>query len=248
MSFRHSLLQAIPPAWRHRIVELKNSVWGGWRHHFYSHFGEDAFIDAYFRHKKHGFYVDVGAHHPKRYSNTALLYERGWRGINVEPDGHLISAFRRQRPNDINIQAGAGAREATIDFHRFSDPAVNTFSTENAERLKEKKWLKEVAVEKVKVRTLANILNENLPHDVSIDFLNVDVEDLDLEVLMSNDWSKFRPTLIAVEDRFFKLLHKDTSDIFKFLTNHNYVFMAKLGLTLIFINKETLENEPVVDH
>lgn len=234
---RHSLLKIIPPASRHRIVELKNAIWGGWRHHFYSHFGEDAFIDAYFRHKKHGFYVDVGAHHPKRYSNTALLYERGWHGINIEPDGHLISVFRRQRPGDINIHAGVGLYEGVIDFYRFSDPAVNTFSRENAERLKKKKWLKEIAVEKVKVRTLADVLNENLPVEVGIDFLNIDVEDLDLDVLKSNDWDRFRPTLIAVEDRKFNLLNPSASEIFSYLTDREYVFMAQLGLTLIFVNK-----------
>lgn len=78
--FRHKILKRIPPSWRHRVVELKNRIWGGWRHHYYSHCGEDVFVDAYFRNKKQGFYVDVGAHHPKRYSNTALLYERGGGG------------------------------------------------------------------------------------------------------------------------------------------------------------------------
>jgi len=240
--FRHQLLKYLPARWRHKAVELKNKIWGGWRHHYYSHCGEDVFVDSYFRNKKQGFYVDVGAHHPKRYSNTALLYERGWYGINIEPNSHAIKLFSKQRSRDINIHYGVGEREDVAEFHKFSDPAVNTFSMENSVRLKNKKWLTEVSVEKVRIRPLSAILDEFLPINTKIDFLDIDVEDLDIEVLRSNNWQKFRATLVAVEDRFFDILNPPNSPIYKYLLGQNYVYMAKIGLTLIFVDKETLSN------
>jgi FkbM family methyltransferase len=233
-----TLLMKVSPAWRSRIVEAKNMLWGGWRHHYYAHFGEDAYISSYFRHQKTGFYVDVGAHHPKRYSNTALLHEKGWRGINIDPDAYTISLFKRARPSDINLQVGVGAKEETLDFHRYSDGAVNTFSNERTEKLEEKKWLTEIAVEKVRVYPLHIILEKHLPAGAEIDFLNIDIEGLDVEALESNDWQKFRPRMIAIEDLGYDPLHPSESKIFQFLVGKEYIFIGQIGLTLIFLRKD----------
>lgn len=145
------------------------------------------------------------------------------------------------------MHCGVGAREEIREFHKFSDPAVSTFSTENAVRLKNKKWLTEVSVEKVQIRPLADILNEFLPIGTKIDFLNIDVEDLDIEVLRSNDWQKFRPVVIAVEDRFFDILNPSESQIYKYLLDRDYVYMAKIGLTLVFMDKNSIKHPVAVN-
>ncbi|MBP9816810.1 MAG: FkbM family methyltransferase [Candidatus Pacebacteria bacterium] len=243
-TLRNTILAALPSSWRRHAVELKNMFWGGWRHHYYSHCGEDVVIDAYFRGKPTGFYVDVGAHHPRRYSNTALLYERGWRGINIDADRQAMNLFRSRRPDDINLCSGVAEHEGTLELHRFSDPAVNTFSSENAARLRKKAWLDEVAVEQVPVRPLASILATHLPPGTAIDFLNVDVEDLDLEVLRSHDWVAHRPRLVAVEDRFYDPRAPQESTTYTYLKDRNYIFLAYIGLTLLFVDEGALPSRP----
>lgn len=244
-SIRNIILAALPSSWRRHAVELKNMFWGGWRHHYYSHCGEDVVIDAYFRGTPIGFYVDVGAHHPRRYSNTALLYERGWRGINIDADQQAMDLFKARRPDDINICSGVAEHEGTLELHRFSDPAVNTFSSENAARLRKKAWLDEVAVEHVPVQPLASILAAHLPPGTAIDFLNVDVEDLDLEVLRSHDWATYRPRLVAVEDRFYDPRVPEKSPTYMYLKDRNYIFLAYIGLTLLFVDGNTFTSRPL---
>jgi len=238
VGLRSLFLKILPPSWQSHVVEIKNMIWGGWRHHYYSHFGEDAYISSYFRTQKVGFYVDVGAHHPKRYSNTALLFEKGWRGINVDPDPYTISLFKRARPSDINLQIGVGVKDGVLNFHRYSDGALNTFSDKRTEKLQEKKWLTEISVEKVAVSPLRTILETYLPPKTEIDFLNIDIEGLDVEALQSNNWEKFRPRMIAVEDLGYNPLHPSDSPIFQFLVGQEYVFIGQIGLTLIFLRQD----------
>ncbi|MFM9973057.1 MAG: FkbM family methyltransferase, partial [Beijerinckiaceae bacterium] len=73
--------------------------------------------------KTDGFYVDVGAHHPFRFSNTCALYQSGWRGINIDADPALIAAFRRHRGRDINLSLGISDVPGTLAFHVFNEPA-----------------------------------------------------------------------------------------------------------------------------
>ena len=74
----------------------------------YSQEGEDLLLRRIFEHQKNGFYVDVGAHHPFRFSNTYLLYKCGWRGINIDAMPGSMRLFRRFRARDINIECGVG--------------------------------------------------------------------------------------------------------------------------------------------
>ena len=171
-SFSHSLLQFLPPSWRQPLVEAKNALWGGFRHHYYSQFGEDIALLSLLK-STTGFYVDVGANHPQRYSNTQLLYERGWRGINIEPNRAAVGRFKRKRTRDITLCLGVGKEEGSRTYYRFSDPAYNTFSREAAEALATKKWLSPLPKEQVPVLPLATILNQHLPRALKIHLLNI---------------------------------------------------------------------------
>jgi hypothetical protein len=77
--------------------------------------------------KTKGFYIDVGAHHPFRFSNTALFYKKGWQGINIEPDPSLIKNFNKYRTRDINLNFGVANEEKDLNFFIFNEPAFNTF-------------------------------------------------------------------------------------------------------------------------
>jgi len=175
----------------------------------YSQYGEDAalrgFMDVRCRTPGYrGFWVDVGAHHPTRFSNTRMFSEMGWRGINVDALKAAVGLFRRSRKRDVNVWTGVGGRKGTLDFFQFDEPAYDTFSRERVETLG-REWGRELkegvdfTVVKVPVVTLKDLLDEHLPAGQHIDFLTVDAEGMDLEILKSNDWTKYRPDFLLAE-------------------------------------------------
>ncbi|MDO8518314.1 MAG: SAM-dependent methyltransferase, partial [bacterium] len=94
------LKKYIPAAWHYRLSNIKRSLLG---YKTYAQFGEDWVLAELFTDTPRGRYVDVGAHHPKRYSNTYLLYKKGWHGVNIDPNPHTIELFAKARPGDTNI-------------------------------------------------------------------------------------------------------------------------------------------------
>ena len=168
--------------------------------HSYSQEGEDRILARIFEQKARGFYVDVGAHHPIFLSNTYLFYERGWRGINLDAAPGSMAAFKLQRPDDINLEMAIGEKPGSLMFHIFNDPALSTFNARVAKERDGVGTWRVVEIKPIEVRTLAQVLEEYLPAGKSIDYLSVDVEGLDLPVLRSNDWNRFRPEYILAED------------------------------------------------
>lgn len=149
--------------------------------------------------KMDGFYVDVGAFHPTLFSNTYFFYLNGWRGLNIEARPGSKRLFDRVRPKDINVELGVWRERATMTYHVIAeDSPMNSFSRDF---LKQIEMLEHVKQEiPVQALPLAEIFERYLPAGQTIDFLDVDVEGHDLEVLESNDWKKFRPKVIVVED------------------------------------------------
>ena len=171
----------------------------------YSQYGEDLVIDRLLGRPATGTYVDVGANHPHFLSNTKRFYRRGWRGVNIEPHVGLFQAFLAARPLDTNLNIGVGPSEGVLDFYHFDPHQNSTFSAKEAERYKSL-GEKLVDVTRVKVERLATVL-ENVGRRV--DFMSVDAEGIDLEVLQSNDWTRFRPVLVCVESGDFETRAED---------------------------------------
>lgn len=208
-------------------------------HRSYSQEGEDMIYRSFFEGRKNykGFYVDVGALHPYRYSNTLHFYKNGWRGINIEPTPGANKLFNIFRKKDININAGISANEGMLPFYCFSEPAVNSFSKNDADRLSATTDYKLSQVINVPTMPLAAVLDKYLPEGTVIDFLNIDAEGLDLEVLASNNWDRYRPLFIIIE---VKIDFKDIkgSEIYNYLINKNYELVAKTMRTSFFRHKE----------
>jgi len=184
--------------------------------------------------KKKGFYVDVGAHHPKRFSNTHYFYERGWRGINVEARPGSKKIFDKYRPRDVNLETAVSSESKTLIYYMFNDPALNGFSERIA---KSRNGLNDYKIiDKIEMNTqsLSVILDKHLSENKHIDFFNIDVEGLDYDVLKSNDWNKFRPSIILVEDSEFDLQNFSQSEIYRFLLKKEYNLIAKTFNTLFF--------------
>lgn len=221
----------VPYSLRFSFIDLKLKLLGQGSK-YYSQCGEDVVLLSIFQKQPKGFFVDVGAHHPTRYSNTYLLYKRGWRGINIDANPLSIALFKRDRAEDINILSGVAEKEGYMTYWMFSDPAVNSFSEKDAKKWFGKTWIKLLKKEQVKVNPLRVILEKYLPPDTDLDLLNVDTEGLDLQVLQSNDWEKFRPTVIVVEVENSNI---DSEDITSFLEKKGYKPHVKIGLSMIFI-------------
>lgn len=195
--------------------------------------GEDLILDRMLETQKNGFYVDVGAHHPLRFSNTYLFYQRGWRGINIDAEPGSMRLFNKFRPNDINIESGVSDKAGYMTYYRFNEPALNTFNEMEA-RLKNRLPYRIIQERTILVRRLDEILLENLGQYQQIDFLSVDVEGMDCEVLKSNDWSKFRPRFILVETLRTDLMNLSKCPVVQFLKGKGYKAVAKAYNTTFF--------------
>lgn len=202
----------------------------------YSQEGEDMILNRIFENQKNGFYVDVGALHPKRFSNTYLFYKKGWRGINIDAMPGSMIEFNRLRPEDVNLEIGVSRRKGELIYYIFNEPALNTFSEELA--LKRNGIGNYMLKEKIKIQTLplVEILREHYDRKEKIDFMTIDVEGLDLEVLESNDWNRFRPKVILVEelDQLSIIDIQERSEVYKFLVLNGFELVSKSKNTLFF--------------
>ena len=205
----------------------------------YSQEGEDLVLLRLLEDCDHGIYVDVGAHHPFRFSNTCLLYEKGWRGINIDARPGSMAPFRRFRPLDINLEVGINETTSRLEFFIFIEPALNTFDPGMAQARQAEGWALSHRVF-VECLPLSTILTRELPRlgASAIDLLSVDAEGLDLNVLRSNDWGRFRPRLIVVEILGADLSFSARSETTTFLSAVGYSPYAKLHNSVVFARNE----------
>lgn len=206
---------------------------GSWTWSF-SQEGEDLLLRRLMGERSRGFYVDVGAHHPRRFSNTTYFYMAGWRGMNIEPAPHAIDLFRRTRPRDINLGLGVAEAAGEMTYYLFDEPALNTFD-ETLKRQRESDTpYRSVGVSRVRVERLDRIFAEHLPIGQSIDFMSIDVEGFDLPVLRSNDWQVYRPHFVLAEALDFVLERAADHPMHKYMVAVGYELVAKTLNTLFY--------------
>jgi FkbM family methyltransferase len=207
-------------------------TWDPWVNRSWSQEGEDMVLRRVFE-KKTGFYVDVGAHHPKRFSNTYFFYRMGWSGINIDAMPGSMKEFDKYRRRDINLELGVAKQEGILNYYAFNEPALNTFSVSLAERRKSSEnnyYIKKII--KIKVKPLHEIFACHL-NGKKIDLLNVDVEGFDLNVLESNDWSKYRPRFVLAEILEDSLHNIQQDKVVQFMREQDYEVYAKL-MNMVF--------------
>jgi FkbM family methyltransferase len=214
---------------------------------WYSQYGEDAVVQGFFRARAwtptsrsalrpSGLYVDVGAHHPRHDSNTFAFYLAGWRGINIDAAPGSRNLFDRERPRDTNMEVAVSDREGPVTLKSWGHSVYNTLSAETADDYVRQKGQRIPDDVIVQARRLDNILSDVVPDGTKIDFLSIDVEGHDLAVLQSNDWARFRPDIVLVEDHHFTLENGTSRPIVTFLSNQQYTLMGWAGPTLLFRN------------
>ncbi len=211
------------------FYEIKNKIWLEFVHGSYSQHGEDLIIDKILGYKKKGFYVDIGAYDPHRFSNTKRFYLRGWHGINVEPNCVNFRKFTRERKRDINLNIGVGNSNSKLTFYQFIPDTLSTFSEKEANNYL-KHGYKLISKKKVNVQKLSAILQKYFVNK-SIDFISIDTEGYEMEVLKSNDWKKYKPKLFCIETNTGKshivetyLKHKGYTEVFRNKVNSVYLY------------------------
>jgi FkbM family methyltransferase len=162
----------------------------------YSANAEDVLLRRLFPGPEPGFYVDVGAGHPIWENDTKALSDRGWRGINVEPQEDFLAELRRERPHDVNLGVALSDAPGDQTYFEVENTGLSTLDPENAARAEAAG--RRVKSRTVPVRTLTQVLVENNAPS-RFEFLKVDVEGLEQAVLAGNDWQRFRPHVVMIE-------------------------------------------------
>lgn len=158
---------------------------------------EDVMLWRALKHVERGFYIDVGAWSPDQDSVTRAFYEKGWHGINVEPNPEFNAQLCARRPRDINLKLAVGDREAVLTMNFLGNPGLSTLDDGIAQKHQAAGW--KVNRQEVEVTTLAAIWQAHVPAGQEVHFLKVDVEGSEEAVLKGNDWQKYRPWVVVVE-------------------------------------------------
>lgn len=194
----------------------------------FSQEGEDMILDNLLEFKRRGFYIDIGAYHPRQFSNTMRFYQRGWHGLNVDAMPGSMKLFNRLRPRDINIEAGLSSVNEEMTYYIFKERALNTFDASGLERLRQAGY---VPIKKIPIRsyTIMEILDKYVDRNQEIDFMDIDVEGFDEKVISQMDFNKYHPNIIMLEKQGMK-----NSSI---LEDNGYRLAALTGRTAIYMKE-----------
>jgi FkbM family methyltransferase len=211
-----------------------------WIKSSYSQSGEDLIIKYIFDnlHIPRPSYIDIGAHHPFYLSNTALFYQNGSTGINIEPDPMLFALFPEYRKRDININIGIGTDTGSADFYVISTPTLNTFSKDEAERYADEGDYRITEVLKIKTDSINNVLRD-YNHGRFPDFLTIDAEGIDEIIIKSIDFTQDCPLVICIETLSFSGTGKSSKNtkITDFLLKNGYMIYADTFINTIFLRE-----------
>jgi hypothetical protein len=227
------LWRIVPSLLQTRLRQLKADLLDIYSTQSYAQEGEDMILRRIFEKRGDGFYVDIGAHHPKRFSNTYYFYRLGWSGINIDATPGSMACFHKVRPRDINLEIAIASGHRELTLFLFNEPALNSFDEALARRRNVGHY-RIIGEQKMGTRTLAETLAAHLPAGQAIDFLSLDVEGLDLDVLQSNDWQRFRPEYILTECLAANLQELTQSPVYQLLDENGYDFFAKTVHTVMF--------------
>jgi FkbM family methyltransferase len=205
----------------------------------YSQEGEDLLLESIMRQRgiacqKGGFYVDAGSHHPVRFSNTNLFYELGWSGLNFDPNEGIEELFEQARPRDKTFRLALSDYEGEADFYVYNEPALNGIDNDRSEELKDTIY-RLLKIEKVTTTMLGSALKQSRPQGMPRpNFLNVDVEGHEFQVLKGNDWEKYRFDFLLVEQRKSSPSQTKINEITSFLNELDYEQMAETPRTTLY--------------
>jgi FkbM family methyltransferase len=215
----------------------------------FSQVGEDVIINYLFRQLRieRPSYLDIGANFPVVGNNTYFFYNKGCRGVCIEPDPELYDKIRKARPGDTVINAGVGLNgNVTADLYIFPHPYTgwNTFSKSEAENKEKETGVKPREIRPTPLKTINEVIAAHFKPCPN--FLSIDVEGLDLEILRSLDYTKYRPEVICAETTSFSVSHKEEKieEIGRFLATKGYFAYADTFVNTIFCRSDAYKPTP----
>lgn len=211
----------------------------------YSQAGEDAIINFLFNDKglEKITYLDLGTNIPDFGNNTFLFYNKDSNGVCVEADSDLIANIKKIRPKDIILNLGVGNGKYDVaDFYVFNEASLNTFDRSEALERENQGTFNIARVDKVPLKTINNIIQENFSKYP--DFLSIDIEGLDLEVLKTLNFKMFPIPVICAESCTYSENHirPKNAEIIAFMLSQDYFIYADTYINTIFVNKAWFYN------
>lgn len=206
----------------------------------YAQTGEDIIIDFLIGAKKikNFTYLDIGANHPVKFSNTYKFYEAGYKGVCIEPDPYVYSVLTKKRPKDtcLNIGIGSSASDKA-ELYIMNYPGLNTFSKEEAEAHEKNNHGKIKEIIQVPLKTVEQVIDENFSGKSPV-FVNLDVEGLDEAIIKSFPFHKYRPAIFCIETVNYTddATSEKRKEIFDLMHAQGYKAFADTYINTIFIN------------
>ncbi len=204
----------------------------------YSQNLEDVMLQRALGHIRRGFYVDVGAYHPEIDSVTKAFYDRGWRGINIEPEKRGADYLKQARPDDLNLQVVIGEQAGVRLFHQIEGTGLSTANTDLAEKAAADHGF---AIDSIQLPclTLTDVLREHAERPIH--FLKVDVEGAESQVLNGLDLDTIRPWVVLVEATEPCSQIENHQQWESLLTDNGYSFVFADGLNRYYVADEHAE-------
>ena len=190
---------------------------------------EDVVIRRAFPDTHDGFYIDVGAYDPVDHSVTQHFYEGGWRGINIEPNPGPFAKIQANRHRDVNLNIGLSNREGQLTL--LEAPGACWSVDRNLITGYFGARDDQIIERTIPVLTLAQVCERHVPPGRDIEFLKVDVEGHELEVIQGGDWSRWRPRIIICEAN-------GVDDWEPILTAAGYLFTLFDGVNRFYVRGE----------
>lgn len=200
---------------------------------------EDVMLWRALRHIGSGFYIDVGAYSPDVDSVTRLFYDRGWRGINIEPQPYFLARLKEKRPHDINLGLAISDHIGEAEFHDIERTGLSTLAAEIARRAEGKGHHSKVS--RVGVTTLADIWDRHVPQGQPVHFLKIDVEGFEEHVIRGADWKRHRPWIVVAESTVPDSTEQNYQGWEPILLAAGYDFVWFDGLNRFYVAREHAE-------
>ncbi len=206
----------------------------------FSQSGEDLIVDYIFNARgiKDISYLDIGANHPLYLNNTYIFYQRGCRGVNIEPNPKMIERFLKIRPFDISIPSGVAPKEGEMIYYELDTPELNTFSKEAALNMSEKGHYihKETPIS---VITINGIIEKHF-HNKAPNLVFIDAEGMDFELVQSFDFQKYKPEVFCVESVSYELDGSGIKNdkLINHIISQGYLLYADTNINSIFVRKD----------
>ncbi|PKP29577.1 MAG: hypothetical protein CVU00_14935 [Bacteroidetes bacterium HGW-Bacteroidetes-17] len=209
---------------------------------YYSQYGEDFILWNFFEYKENGFFIDIGAFDGIHLSNSYTFEEQGWKGICVEPVSKYFELCKKNRPKSICINAACISsgelKEIELevdDTGLFSSLHIDKTAKNVSGHFDSLKRTISIKKEKVKAVTLNSVL-QNLNNDPNeIDFISIDVEGAEIEVLKGFDLDKYIPRIIVIETNTLE----DKEHIKNYLSQFGYLFAREVRANSYFVKNES---------